>query len=104
MSTKLLYATAESQEEAEKIATILVEERLVACANILGPSTSIYWWEDKVTKENEVVIILKTKADLAEQAIARIVELHSYECPAVVALDIEKGNPEFLMWINKNTL
>ena len=103
-TAKLLYATAGSPEEAERIATELVEQKLVACANILGFSTSIYWWEEKVTKETETVFIVKTNAELVDQVIQKIIDLHSYGCPAVVALDIEKGNPEFLKWINKNTL
>jgi periplasmic divalent cation tolerance protein len=101
---KLLYVTAGSLQEAENIATELVRLKLVACANILGPSTSIYWWEGDVTKERETVFIVKTKASLVVQTIAKIVELHSYDCPAVVALDVEQGNPDFLMWIDKNTI
>ncbi len=103
-AAKLLYVTASSSEEAERIATVLVEQKLVACANILGPSTSIFWWEEEVTKESEIVFIAKTKASLVDQTIAKIVDLHSYECPAVVVLDIENGNPEFLKWIHKNTV
>jgi periplasmic divalent cation tolerance protein len=101
---KLLYVTAGSPEEAENIATELVSRKLVACANILGPATSIYWSEGKVTTEQETVFIVKTKARLVEQTIAKILELHSYDCPAVVALDVEEGNPKFLKWINENTI
>ena len=85
---KLLYATAESLETSENIATSLVENKLVACANILGPNTAIYLWEGEVVKENEFAIILKTKASLVQQTIARIIELHAYDCPAIIVLDI----------------
>tara|TARA_B100000315_G_scaffold223256_1_gene227883 strand:- start:10431 stop:10745 length:315 start_codon:yes stop_codon:yes gene_type:complete len=104
MTAKLIYVTAGSAAEAETIASQVVEERLAACANILGAATSIYWWEDKLTKDSETVFILKTTAELVDQAVAKILALHSYDCPAVVVLDIEKGNPEFLNWIDKNTL
>jgi len=99
----MLYITASSTKEAEKISTTLVKERLVACANILGTSTSIYRWDEKLVSENEIVVILKTSSALVQTSIKRIVELHSYDCPAVVVLNIENGNEEFLNWINNST-
>ena len=104
MTAKLIYVTAGSTAEAETIASQLVEERLAACANILGAATSIYWWDDKLNKDRETIFTLKTTAELVDQVIAKILVLHSYDCPAVVVLDIEKGNPEFLKWIDNNTL
>ncbi len=104
MTAKLIYVTAGSVAEAETIASQLVEERLAACANILGEATSIYWWDDKLNKDRETIFTLKTTAELVDQVIAKILALHSYDCPAVVVLDIEQGNPEFLKWINNNTL
>ena len=101
--TNLLYVTAGSITEADKIATKLVEEKLVACANILGASTAIYHWEGKLTKEKEVILILKTTAKLVQKSVKRIVGLHSYECPAVIVLEIEDGNKEFLSWISNVT-
>lgn len=104
IAAKLIYVTASSEEEATKIATTLVEKKLVACANILGPSTSIYWWEDSINLDREVVFILKTKAELVERVIAQIKDLHSYDIPAIAVLDIEKSPTDFLNWIDKNTL
>ncbi len=104
MTAKLIYVTAGSTAEAETIASQLVEERLAACANILGAATSIFWWDDKLNKDRETIFTLKTTAELVDQVIAKILALHSYDCPAVVVLDIEQGNPEFLKWINNNTL
>ena len=104
MTAKLIYVTAGSVAEAETIASQLVEERLAACANILGAATSIYWWDDKLNKDSETIFILKTTAELVDQVIAKILALHSYDCPAVVVLDIEQGNPEFLKWIDNITL
>ena len=104
MTAKLIYVTAGSASEAETIASQLVEERLAACANILGEATSIYWWDDKLNKDSETIFILKTTAELVDQAVTKILTLHSYDCPAVVVLDIEQGNPEFLKWIDNITL
>jgi periplasmic divalent cation tolerance protein len=102
--TNLLYVTAGSEEEANKIATTLVEEQLVACANILGASTAIYRWKEKLTKETEFILILKTVARLVQKSVQRIGELHSYECPSVIVIDINDGNKEFLTWINSAVL
>ena len=104
MPQTLVYVTASSRDEALKIARATVEERLAACANVLVPITSIYWWEGKVQEEGEVSFILKTRADLVAALTQRIKALHSYTCPCVVALPIAGGNPDFLAWIDTETL
>ena len=104
MSATLVYVTAPSRDEAMKIARAAVEERLAACANVLGPMTSMYWWEGKVQEEGEVSFILKTRADLVPALTQRIKALHSYTCPCVVALPVAAGNPDFLAWIDAETL
>jgi len=98
-----LYVTAANEQEAETIARTLVEERLAACANVLGPMRSFYWWEGKVQDEREVALVLKTRRDLSAAATKRILALHSYSCPCVVALDIDGGNADFLKWIGDET-
>lgn len=103
MPQTLVYVTASSRDEALTIARVAVEERLAACANVLSPITSIYWWEGKVQEEGEVSFILKTRADLVPALTARIKALHSYTCPCVVALPISAGNPDFLAWIDAET-
>jgi periplasmic divalent cation tolerance protein len=101
MKTKLIYVTTASRAEAEKIAEAVVTERLAACANILDGVTSIFHWEGKLCRENEAVLILKTTDEKTAALTARIKELHSYECPCVVVLPIEGGNPAFLEWIQR---
>ncbi len=103
MTARFLYVTAASAEEAKAIGEALVQERLVACANILGPIASIYWWQGKVQQESESVLIAKTRSDLVERVIARVKALHSYTVPCVVSLAIEQGNPDFLRWIAAET-
>lgn len=98
-----LYVTAADEAEAEAIARTLVAERLVACANMLGAIRSFYWWEEAVQDDREVALVLKTRRANTERVIARVRDLHSYDCPCVVALDIEAGNPAFLEWIINET-
>ena len=99
MPAMLLYVTARDRDEAAKIAAALVEERLVACGNILDGMESVYWWNGKVERSREAVLICKTDRRNVELVTARIVELHSYETPCVVALPIEAGNRDFLTWV-----
>ena len=100
---KLVYVTASSVDEADKLATLLVKENLIACANILGASSSIYRWEGQLMKENEIVSIFKTSSKSIKKLLARINELHSYECPSVVVLNVDDGNKNFLDWIENST-
>jgi len=99
----LVYMTACGDEEAGKIASTLVQERLAACANILGDIRSFYWWDGKVRSDPEVGLIAKTTGDKLQALIARVKSLHSYSLPCVVALEIAAGNPEFLAWIEQET-
>ncbi len=103
MTQVLIYVTTGSPEEAAVIGRDLVESRLAACANLLPGMTSIYWWDGAVHEDGEASLILKTRADLIEAVTARIKELHSYDCPCVIALPITGGNSDFLNWIVKET-
>ena len=99
----MIYITAGSRSEAEAIARALVGEKLAACANILGESHSIYRWQNKVEEAQEIVVIAKTRADLADAAIARIKALHSYDVPCAVAYAMAAGLPDYLDWIERET-
>jgi len=104
MDRSLIYITASSDEEARTIARTLVEERLAACANILGTIGSFFWWEDKLQEDQEVALIVKSTTALVPRIVDRVKVLHSYDCPCVVALPIEAGNTAFLDWIEKETV
>jgi periplasmic divalent cation tolerance protein len=80
-----------------------VEERLVACVNVLDTVRSLYWWEGKVQEEDEALFVAKTRSELVEKVVARVKELHSYQVPCVVALPVAAGNPDFLDWITAET-
>lgn len=103
MDTVFVYVTARGADEAGEIARTVVSERLAACANLLGGIESIYWWQGKLCKDNEVALILKTSAERKPELIERIKELHSYDCPCIVCLPIADGNRDFLNWIAAET-
>ena len=103
MNHRLIYMTASSADEARMIGRVLVEERLAACVNVLGSMESIYWWHGAVETSNEVAAIAKTRAELVDTLTARVVQLHSYDCPCVVVLPIERGHVPFLQWIDAET-
>ena len=97
------FATVGNREEALLIAKSLVEERLAACVNILPDIESVYSWKGEVHTDPEVKLLIKTRRNLAEALIARIVELHSYEVCEVTCLPIVAGNPPYLDWLTENT-
>ena len=102
MEYRSIYITAKDEAEAQKLGRILVEERLIACANYF-PIKSIYRWKGQIEESAEVAIIAKTRADLVDRLIERVKQLHSYEVPCVVSWIIEKGNQDYLKWIEEST-
>ena len=104
MKFVMLYITAPGVKEAKKIGTVLVKERLAACANVIDKMQSIYWWNNKIEKGTESLLIAKTKASLAKKAIDRVKAIHSYDCPCIVAVPIVEGNPAYLQWITDETI
>ena len=103
MSAFLIYVTTRDATEAKRIGREVVAARLAACATVHEAVTSFYWWDGKIQEDSEAVLILKTQAGLVEALTAKIVALHGYDCPCVVALPIEGGNPAFLAWIATET-
>lgn len=101
MDIKLIYITVGTLEEARKIGRCLVEERLVACVNIINNITSMYWWEGDIQNDQEVILIAKTTQRMVPEVIERVKSLHSYECPCIVALAVDAGNSLFLDWIER---
>ena len=99
MEPVLLYITASNREEAISIARELVNERLVACANIVDHATSLYWWQGEIEHDTEALIVAKSLTSHVERVTAKVKKLHSYSCPCVVALPISGGNPEYIEWL-----
>ncbi len=94
-----VYAVFADADEAQRIGRIVVEERLAACANILGPCRSIYRWQGAVEEADEVAVIFKARADKAEALTARLAALHSYEVPAIAVWPIESDWPAYADWV-----
>lgn len=99
---KLLVTTA-PPEKAGEIARALVSEKLVACANVLPGVKSVYWWKGAVEDAAESMILMKTVPELAGAALARLAQLHPYEVPEGVVLEIEGGLAPYLQWIADST-
>ena len=100
---RLIYVTVGTRDDALAIATVLLSERLIACANVLDGATSLYWWQGRVQSDSEAVMVAKTQDRHVPAVIERVRSLHKYECPCVVSLPIENGNPAFLQWVIENT-
>jgi periplasmic divalent cation tolerance protein len=103
MDAVWVYMTAGSLEEARAVGKVLVEDRLAACVNLIDGMRSLYWWEGGVQEDAEAILIAKTRADLVDRLAARVAEVHSYDCPCVVALPIRGGHQPFLDWIGEET-
>ena len=99
----VVFCTAPNAEEAERIGSTVVTERLAACCSIVGGLKSIYTWKGKLCKESEVLCILKTRKELFSALEGRIKGLHSYEVPEIISVDITGGLAEYLGWIDEVT-
>ena len=98
-----VYTSYPSIVEAEQAGRTLVERRLCACVNILSGMISHYWWQGAVERGEEVVMIIKTRAALAERVLAAVKEMHSYTTPAILVLPIERVDQGYLDWILAET-
>jgi len=98
-----VHITTANQDEACTIGKKLVEERLVACVNIIPRLKSIYWWEGKIERAEEALMFAKTRRDLLDKVIRRVKELHSYVTPAILAFPILDGDSSYLEWITNET-
>ena len=97
--TLSVFVITPSQEEARKIALAVVEEKLAACANIFPSVHSIYCWQDEVKQADECALLIKIVAKNFDALQARVKELHSYQCPCIVAWPIVEGNSDYLRWL-----
>lgn len=97
----IVFVTAGSVDEGRRIGRSLVEEGLAACTNIVEGIRSIYLWKGEVCDDEEVLLIIKSKASLFERLKRRVKELHSYEVPEIIAFPITSGSPDYLRWIDE---
>lgn len=99
----VIFVTAANRTEAEQIGLALVEKKLIACCNIIEPVFSIFQWQSKICRENEVLLILKSMRDRFDLIIKEVKKMHSYETPEIIALPIIAGSEDYLSWIRKET-
>jgi len=99
----VVLVTCPSVEEAEKIGKLLVTKSLVACVNVIPEVKSIFFWEKKISKEKEVLLMAKTRKELFDSIQKEIRRLHSYDLPEIIALPIEIGSKGYLEWVARET-
>jgi periplasmic divalent cation tolerance protein len=97
----VLFITTGTDEEAHKVAEVLLKQRKVACVNILPGISSFFWWQDRLDSAQEILLIVKTKESLLNEIIRLVKEIHSYEIPEIIAMPIIGGNQDYLEWIGK---
>jgi len=99
----VIFVTCASREEAEKISGILLDRRLIACANIVDGVRSVFCWQGKRESVSEALLILKTRKDLFEEVARAVRGAHSYSVPEIIALPVVEGDAEYLKWIKDET-
>jgi periplasmic divalent cation tolerance protein len=95
----IIYITTSGVDEAKKIAKTLLEERIVACCNIIPQIESLYWWKAEIEEDQESLLLTKTRSNLVDKVIARVEEIHSYETPCALEIQIKKGSEDYLAWL-----
>ena len=95
--------TVATREDADRLARSLVEERLAACVQVVGPIDSTYWWQGAVEVAQEWMCLVKTTEDRFDSLADRIRELHSYDVPEITAVPLVRGSAEYLRWIDAET-
>lgn len=105
MATKYcwIYTTTSSLSEAQGISDLLLEKKLIACANILSAIESRYRWKGKVSKSKEVAVVFKTRTSLFKKIEKEILRLHSYECPCIIQIPWSHANAVFSRWLVAET-
>ena len=99
----LVLTTVPDRTTGQDISQVLVEDRLAACVTISGTCLSSFWWKDKISQEEELILYIKTKATLYDKLEKRIKEIHPYDVPEIIAIPLIKGSTEYLNWIEEET-
>jgi periplasmic divalent cation tolerance protein len=100
----VVMTTCEAADDADRIASSLVEKRLAACVSILPGATSVYRWKGTVERAAEIVVLIKTSRALLARVQAEVERLHPYELPEVLALPVMDGSERYLEWLNQGLL
>lgn len=97
----VIFITTANKKEAKKIASTLVKNRLAACANIVDKIESLFWWQGKVDRQDEALLIVKTHKAKITKIIKCVKSMHSYQVPEIIALPIICGNKDYLKWLDE---
>jgi periplasmic divalent cation tolerance protein len=103
MSVVVVFCTCPDEASAERIAAVLVGERLAACVSRVAGVVSTYRWQGNVQRDDEILLLIKTASERFDAVRERIVALHPHELPEIVAVDIAAGLPAYLDWIARET-
>lgn len=95
----LIYITTSGSSESKKIAKTLLEEKLVACTNIIPQINSFYLWKGEIEEDNESLLVAKTMDDKVHEVIRRVEEIHSYQTPCILQVEVKKGSKSYLQWM-----
>lgn len=98
----VVLVTAPNAEQAKKIASFLLKKKLVACVNIISKVESFFWWQGKIDKAKEGLLIIKTKKKLLNRLIKAVKSKHAYSVPEIIALPVISGNKDYLNWIDES--
>ena len=101
---KFFYIIVSNKKEAEKIATKLLDKKLIACANVISNVNSYFVWKNKIQNSKEIIICGKTTSTNQKKIIQAVKSLHSYSVPCVIFLDITNGNEDFLKWVKQSVI
>ena len=99
MSYLIVLMTASNKEEAVKIVRTLLEERLIACANIMNSVSSFFWWQGKIEEAKETLVIMKSHQERFKKLSKRVAQLHSYDVPEILALPVVEGSQSYMDWM-----
>jgi periplasmic divalent cation tolerance protein len=99
----VVFITTDGPKTSKKITDSALKKRLAACVNRVPGIISQYWWKGKLEKSKEELLIMKTKKALVQRLTAEVKRIHPYEVPEVVAVDVAKGNADYLRWVIKET-
>jgi periplasmic divalent cation tolerance protein len=97
----IVLVTTKDKVEADKISQTLLQEKLIACANIISPVSSCFLWQGKIDRAEECLVVMKTHKDLFTELVVRVKALHSYEVPEVLAMPVVDGSGEYLAWMRR---
>lgn len=100
MKYNVVLVTASSAEEGERIANVLLENKLIACCNMISGVKSMYWWQGQIVKDSEVLLVIKSQAVMFDKIKETVLALHSYTVPEVIALPVQAGSEAYLKWID----